>query len=203
MANLTGLIARTQAIVMAPRAEWPVIVSEQATVASIFRDYVLILAAIPAVCGFLKYSVIGFGVPFSGTYRIGIGSGLGYMVMTYALSLAVVYVTALIVDFLAPTFGAQKDPLQAFKTVAYASTASWIAGIGQLVPWVSVLILIAGGVYSIYLLYLALPLTMKCPADKAVAYTAVVVVVAIIFGWIISAVVGSAFLPRSGVVVPQ
>ena len=37
-----------------------------------------------------------------------------------------------------------------------------------------------GGIYSLYLLYLGLPMLMKAPADKAVGYTAVVVIVTII-----------------------
>jgi hypothetical protein len=112
------------------------------------------------------------------------------MVMSYVLGLASVYVLSLIVDALAPAFGGQKNGVQAFKVVAYASTASWIAGVGQVVPWISVLILLAGGVYSIYLLYLGLPQTMKCPAGKAAGYTAVTFVIAIVLGWLISFVVG-------------
>ena len=64
-------------------------------------------------------------------YRAGIGAGLSGMVTSYVLGLASVYVLSLIVDALAPTFGGQKNSVQAFKAVVYASTASWIAGIGQ------------------------------------------------------------------------
>ena len=79
---------------------------------------------------------------------------------------------------------------KAFKAVVYASTASWVAGIGQVLPWVSVLVLLAGGVYSIYLLYLGLPQTMKCPPEKAAGYTAVTFVIAIVLSWLISFAVG-------------
>ena len=65
----------------------------------------LILAAMPAVFGFLKHSVIGINLPFLGTYRAGVGAGLGGMVTSYVLGLASVYVLSLIVDALAPTFG--------------------------------------------------------------------------------------------------
>ena len=188
--DLSKQIARVKAILGTPRTEWPVIASEPATIGGIYKDYVLILAAIPAVFGFLKYSVIGINLPFLGTYRAGVGAGLGGMIMSYVLGLASVYVLSLIVDALAPTFGGQKNSVQAFKAVVYASTASWIAGIGQVLPWVSVLILLAGGVYSIYLLYLGLPQTMKCPAEKAAGYTAVTFVIAILLSWLISFAVG-------------
>ncbi len=188
--DLSKQIARVKAILGTPRTEWPVIASEPATIGGIYKDYVLILAAIPAVFGFLKYSVIGINLPFLGTYRAGIGAGLSGMVTSYVLGLASVYVLSLIVDALAPTFGGQKNSIQAFKAVVYASTASWIAGIGQILPWVSMLILLAGGIYGIYLLYLGLPHTMKCPAEKAAGYTAVIFVVAIVLSWLVSFAVG-------------
>lgn len=36
------------------------------------------------------------------------------------------------------------------------------------------------GLYSVYLLYLGLPILMKAPSEKAGAYTAVVIVAAIV-----------------------
>jgi hypothetical protein len=104
--------------------------------------------------------------------------------------MALTYVMALIIDALAPTFGGQKDQTQALKAAAYAWTANWVAGIGLLVPWLGVLIALAGGIYSIYLLYLDLPATMKCSPEKAVGHTAVGIVCAIVLGWIVAIVAG-------------
>src|SRR3546814_11761750 len=89
------------------------------------------------------------------------------MVFSYVLSLVMLYVVALIINALAPTFGGQKDQLQAVKVIGYAWTAAWVAGIAAIVPWLGWLIVLAGGIYSIYLLYLGLPPTMKCPPEKA------------------------------------
>jgi len=66
-----------------------------------------------------------------------------------------------------------------------------VAGIAVIVPWLGWLITVAGGVYAIYLLYLGLPRTMKCPAEKAGGYTAVSVIIAIVLSWIIVLIVGS------------
>lgn len=180
-----GLIDRVTAILMRPKTEWPIIAAEPANVGSLYTKYIVILAAIPAVMGFLRSTVIGVNLPFAGTFRVSVGAGITGLVLGYVLALVSVFVMALVVDALAPTFGGEKNRVQALKTVAYAYTASWIASIGQIVPWLSFLILIAGGVYSIYLLYLGLPSTMKCPPDKAAGYTAVSIIIAIILGWVI------------------
>jgi hypothetical protein len=189
--DLNRLVARAKAMLLTPKTEWPVVATEPTTVADLYKGYIVPLAAIPAISGFLKMSVIGTSVMFAGTFRWGVGAGLSYMVLSYLGALASTYVTALIINGLAPTFGAQKDSIQALKAMTYASTAAWVAGAGQIVPGIGWLIMIAGGIYSIYLLYLGLPHTMKCPQDKAGGYTAVVVIIAIVLYFIIGAVIGS------------
>jgi len=181
--DLNKLMARVKAILLTPKSEWSVIAGEPATVADLYKGYAIWLAAIPVIFTFLEMSVIG-------TFRIGVGAGLTTMVLGYAMALAMLYVLALIVDALAPSFGGQKNNIQAFKVVVYAYTASWVAGIAQIVPVLGLLLMIAGGIYSIYLMYLGLPQTMKCPPEKAAGYTAVIVIIAIVVGAVIGAVVG-------------
>ena len=189
--DFNKLIARVKGILMTPKTEWPVIAGEPTTVADLYKGYILWLAAIPPIFGFLKTSLIGVTLPFAGTIRIGIGAGLSNLIVTYALSLAMFYVVALIIDALAPNFGGTRDRVQALKTIAYAYTASCIAGLGAILPFLAVLIAIAGGIYGIYLLYLGLPHTMKSPPERAGGYTAVIIIVAIVLNLVIFAVVGS------------
>jgi hypothetical protein len=81
--------------------------------------------------------------------------------------------------------------MQALKTAVYAYTAYWIASIAQVVPALGFLIVLAGGLYSLYLLYLGLPVTMKAPADKALPYTAVIVVCTFVIMLLLGVVVAS------------
>jgi hypothetical protein len=189
--DFNKLIARVKAILLTPKTEWPVIAGEQTTVADLYKGYILWLAAIPPVFGFLKTSLIGVTLPFAGTIRIGIGAGLSNLIVSYALALAMFFVVALIIDALAPNFGGTRDRVQALKTITYAYTASCIAGLGAIVPFLAVLIAIAGGIYGIYLLYLGLPHTMKSPPERAGGYTAVIIIVAIVLNLVIWAIVGS------------
>src|SRR3546814_1288710 len=89
--------------------------------------YIAIVAALPIIAGFLRGSLIGTSL-FGITVRTPIGMGIVGMLLQYVLVLAIVYVVALIINALAPTFGGQKDMTQALKTVAYAWTASWEIG---------------------------------------------------------------------------
>jgi hypothetical protein len=183
-----NLVQRATDILLKPKETWPQIEAEPATVASIFTSYVVYLAAIPAIAGFLGASIIGYG-GFGYAYRVPIVSGLVTLIVGYVLSLAGVYGLAVIIDALAPNFGATRNPINALKVSAYSATASFAAGAFSVLPSLAA-IGILGSIYSIYLLYLGLPALMKAPAEKAVAYTAVVMVAAIVLGIVISAVVG-------------
>ncbi len=189
---MATLLDRARNILLTPKTEWPLIAAETDTVRDLYTRYILILAALPAIASFVKMSLIGTGVPIFGvSFRVGIGLGLVQAVVTYALSLVSVYVLALIIDALAPTFGGQKDSVQALKTAAYASTASWVAGIAVVLPWVGALIALAGSIYGAYLLYLGLPNTMRAPTDRATGYTVVVFLIAFVLGIVIASIVGA------------
>jgi hypothetical protein len=159
-----SLIERVQSILLRPKQTWPVIAAEPADAASIFSRYVVILAAIPAICAFIGWTLVGGGA-FGVTYRLPIATGLVQMVVGYLLSLAIVYVLALIVNALAPTFGGTKDMVAALKVVAYGSTAGFVGGVFSLLPSLSWLGLLAS-FYSIYLIYTGLPVLMRCPPEK-------------------------------------
>ena len=198
--NLNRIIARAKSILLTPRTEWPVIAAEADTVGGIFTGYVLILAAIPAIVRALASTVIGVSVPFLGSYRLGMGAALTSAVFAYVFSIIGIFIVALIVEALAPTFGGEKNRVQAVKTIAYAHTASWILSIVGIVPGLGLISALAGAVYSIYLFNMGLPFTMKCPPDKAVGYTAVTIIVSIVIAVLINLSVGAVL--RAGGLTP-
>ena len=195
-----NVIERAKAILLQPAQTWPVIDAEPATVQSVYKDWLVVMAAIPAVCGFVGMSLVGVGM-FGIGYRVPIGGGLVAMVTGYLLSLIAAYVMALIVDALAPSFGGTKNLVGALKVVAYGATAVYVAGLFKLLPALGVLGILAA-CYSVYLMYLGLPVVMKCPQDKAPGYTAVVVVlyvvVAIVVGTVSAMFIGFGALSSYG-----
>lgn len=111
-------------------------------------------------------------------------------VVGYALSLVSVFVLALIIDALAPSFDGQKDRIQAFKVAAYANTAAWVFGVLGIVPILGLFGLfgLLAGLYGIYLLYTGIPKLMKSPKEKSLGYTVVTVLCSIVFSIVITAV---------------
>ena len=180
---------RVKNILLNPKQEWEVIDAEPTVPVELYKEYIMPLAAIGPVAGMLGATIFGYRLPMMGTIRAPIGQALASMVVTYLLTLGGVYVLALIIDALAPNFHGTKNQLQALKVAAYSSTASWVAGIFSLIPglrWLGVL-----GLYSLYLLYLGLPVLMKAPEDRAIAYTILVILAALVLFLVIGLVAGS------------
>ncbi len=196
----SNLQARVMNILTKPTQEWPVIAGEPKDIAALYRNYIVLLAAIPAVCGMIGKVVIGVSIPFVGTYRWGIASALTSAVIEYVLALVGIYVAAFIVAKLAPNFQSEPDVAQAAKLIAYSMTPFWVAGVFMLIPMLGILTSLAG-LYGIYLMYLGVGPTMKTPEDKKIIYlvvsAVVVIVVWVVIGVIVGAVVGTGIAVSS------
>lgn len=192
-AQVTRLVARVKAILTAPQTEWPVIADEPTSSRTIYAGYVAPLAAIGPVALFIAQVLIGTPFPIIGLVRVGIGPGIVGALLTFALSVVSVWVLAHLIDSLAPQFGGQRDSLRALKLSAYSYTPVWLAGVLHIVPALGFLALPAG-LYGLYLLYLGLPVLMRCSQQQAVTYMGLVVGCAVVlfffFGGLTTCIAG-------------
>ncbi|MEK7374765.1 MAG: Yip1 family protein [Thermodesulfobacteriota bacterium] len=180
------LVERVKRILLQPKQEWEVIAGESTTTPDLYRNYIIPLAAIGPVASIIGMSIVGIGMPFGSAFRIPIVTAILSAGVHYVLSLVGVYVLALIIDFLAPTFSGEKNPGQALKLSAYSSTAAWIAAIFVIIPALGILGIT--GLYSLYLLYEGIPVLMKAPREKALVYTIAVAVAAIVIFVVIGSI---------------
>jgi Yip1 domain len=194
--SAASFLARVKGILLSPAAEWPLIDREDTTPATVFGTYVIPLAALAAVVNFIRLSVIGINMPFGGTIRSPVTAGLTNAVLTCVMAVLGVALIAGIINLLAPTFGGVRDTRRALRTAAYSLTAAYVGTFLGLLPMGTLLSLLAG-LYGIYTLYLGLPVMMNSKPDKAVGYTASVVVCTIVAGLILGAVVGALGLGRN------
>jgi hypothetical protein len=188
-------IDRIKSILTTPKTEWPIIEAEAATVPSIVRDWLVWLAAIPAIATFVGFSLIGFGM-MGVTIRVPFLAGIAQAVVGLVMSVVMVWVIAKVADALAPRFGGRADFLSAFKLMAYGSTASMVAGIFYVLPSLSMLALL-GAIYTVWLIRLGVPVLMKVPEERAWPYTAVLIVCGFVAGLVVG-MITSALTPTRG-----
>ncbi|WP_149536906.1 YIP1 family protein [Siccirubricoccus phaeus] len=181
------IVARAKGLIMRPAEEWAAIAAEPADTKSLFLNYAVPLAAIPAVAGFigsllfarmLGGMMAGMGVHV-GPFALLLNAVAGYM-----LGLAGVWVWGKIIEAVAPRFGGRGDEISAMKLAVYSPTALWLAGIFTLLPPLAVLGLL--GLYSLYIFWKGVPVVLGVPEEKRLVFTLAVIVI----GFVVNLVAG-------------
>ncbi|GHT62398.1 membrane protein [Bacteroidia bacterium] len=180
-----NIIERVKNILTTPKAEWQTIEAENAPYAKVCTSYVALLALIPAIASLIGYGLTGFH-----GFHHSFGLGIGQAFVQYIVMVAGAYISAVIIDALAPSFGATKNLDKAYSLVAYAYTPMFVAGIFYLIPALSWIILLAG-LYSLYLLYLGLQPMMKQSDDKTIGYFIVSLIVVGAVTFVLAGVLGA------------
>ncbi len=195
-----SLIDRAKNILLSPQTEWPKIDGETNTVGGLFTGYAMILAILPAIGSVISSVAISgaLGVP-----GLGMGFVLVSAVVSYVISLGVMYLMGIIANALSPSFDGQKDQLAAMKTVVYSGTPIWVAGLLSWIPILGWLLALAAFGYAGYQIYLGSQATSKVPQDKAVGFTIVLILIwivtyIVISGIITAMLIGSMFTGAMG-----
>ncbi len=173
--TLHPILARIRNIVADPRGEWPLIATEPVHPMRLFVGYVALLAAIPAIAGFIGSSLIGVSVSI-GRLHDPLELGVLRAVISYLFSFVIVYLTALAIDVMAPLFQTQRNFTSALKLAVYSFTPVWLIGIVLAVPGLRFLSIL--GLYALRLIWTGLPPLMGTPRPKILPYALSIVVAA-------------------------
>jgi hypothetical protein len=196
-----GLVARAKAILMSPKAEWTRIAGETSTPRQVLLGYALPLIAISPLAGLIGSQLFGYNLLFT-TVRLSIGFAVSTAVLSFIMAIVSVFVLSFVANLVSPKFSGRDSFPAAFRLVAYAMTAAWLGGIFGLIPSLALIGALLG-LYSLYLLYLGATPVMGVPEDKAVGYTVVTILAAIVLyviaSAITSAVVGAMMVPTAAI----
>lgn len=182
-------IDRAISIVKNPQAELNKVKSEQISKDYLIKQYIAILAIIPAVAYIIGMGFIGVNFGF-GSFKLPLETAVVGGVMTYILSIAGFYVTSLVINALALNFASKQNENQAMKLAAYAYTPVLLGGVFNIIPMLGIIGLLFS-LYGLYILYLGVPLLMETPQDKALTYTIVIIVAMIVIYAVMGAITSS------------
>ena len=129
------------------------------------------LAAIPVVCDLIGSTLFGHMLQFDP------GQALIRGVVTWIMSVALVFFIGVLINTVADNFEADKNELAAQKIAAYSLTPAFLSGFFSLWPplwWLSLFALAA----MVFLMYRGLPILMKTPPERALGYASTVTVAA-------------------------
>ncbi|MBN2415936.1 DUF1282 family protein [bacterium] len=190
MQSVKMLVNRIKNLVLGPKEEWGVIAGEEMTATALIKDYLLVLAAIPAVAKFLGMWIIGVPIPFGGgVVRLTFFESLISSIVFYVLTAAGIWAFAQILKFIAPRFSSSNDNVKTLKVAVFMAAPYLFAGVLYVIPSLSVITLLVG-IYCLYILYVGLPAVLDTPQEKTLPFIIVSVVAAILLSIIVSAITG-------------
>ncbi|MBU4339382.1 MAG: YIP1 family protein [Euryarchaeota archaeon] len=195
-------IDRAVRIVQNPQVELNKVKSEKISKEYLIKQYIAILAIIPAVAYIIGWGFIGMGW-FGRSIEAAVVGGI----LTYILSIAGFYVTGLVINALAPNFTSKQNEIQAMKLAAYSYTPMLLGGIFNIIPALGIIGLLFA-LYGLYILYLGIPVLMETPADKALTYTIVIIVAMMVIYLVMGSIIAAITISMSPVpgmmgVIPQ
>lgn len=185
-----NLIERVKNILITPKTEWEVINGETATPQSLLMSYVLPLAIVSAVGPLLS------GLLFAGV--LGIKFFIITAVIAFIAEVVGYYVSVMIIDLLAPSFGSEKNMGKSAQLVAYSATPSYLAGLLSFIPVIGSLLKFAAWAYGIYLMYLGIGPLKKTPEDKKIVYMVIAFVIMIAINLLLIAILGAVLFAALG-----
>jgi hypothetical protein len=180
-------ISNAKDVLMTQNAEWTRVMSEENDKQSLIRyGMTLLVIAYALVFLLTLVSPTGMGgfVGISTTYLITM------VIVEFVIAIASLYFIPMILAAIAPSFGGKNDALNALKLFVFAGTASWVGMAFSKIPYLGVLIMIAGAVYAIFLFWSHVAEAMSIPAEKKVGYVVVSVLVLAVIYIVIGAIGG-------------
>ena len=193
------MIQHTLGLLIRPSAQWRTIAELPE---SSFRTLVLypcIFAVLPAVAWYYGTSRVGWTVGDHGeTIKLTVESARQISILFYLAMLGAIAVIGYFVHWMSDTYGADSSLTKGIVIAGLTSTPLFIAGLVGVYPllWIDLLIGVAALSWSVYLLYLGIPIVMGIPEERGFLFSSAVVGVAMVI--LICMMVGSVILWEYG-----
>ena len=165
-----------------PKKEWKSIKNERCTVGRCFGSHVLILAAIPAIAGYIGTTQVGWSFGGFEVHKLTAQSAKQIAILTYLTMLVAVFSLGMAIHWMGQTYGSKQTLPQAIALAAYTATPLWLMGFFFLYPvlWFNMLIGLPALAYTIYLLYTGVPVMMSVSQERGFLFASAVLSVGLV-----------------------
>lgn len=189
-------------ILFSPDREWDIIDHEESgSFVKLYLTHVMILAAIPAISGYIGASVVGWKVGNGDPVRLASDVALIMAILGYIGACGGVVVMGIFIHWMAKTYGSDPSLYRCIVLSAYTATPLFIVAVFAVYPvlWVLMLAALAAIAHAVYLLYQGIPIMMHIPKEQGFLYASsvltasLVVLVASVAGMIILISTGLSF----------
>lgn len=150
-----------------PVREWESVRAEDADLMAALR-HVLLLAAIPVLSGYLGTTQFGWQIGTAESVRLTVRSAATIALLYYAVIVAAVFSMGWMIRWMGQTYGASQSLSRCVVLAAYIPIPLFLVGVAQLYPvlWFNLLVGLPAAAYTVFLLFIGIPVMMEIPAER-------------------------------------
>lgn len=189
------MIQHTFGLLVRPSSAWQSIADLPEKSFGTLVLYPCILAIFPAVAWYYGTSVVGWSVgSSSGVTKLTAESARQISILFYLAMVSSIAVIGYAIHWMSDTYGADSSITKGLVIAGLTATPMFIAGLVGFHPllWVDLLVGVAAAGWSVYLLYLGIPIVMKIPEERGFLFSSAVMAIAMVI--LICLMVGSVIL---------
>ena len=162
------LLKYTWQLLSNPRRAWVNIRDDNCSISRCYFSYLMILAAIAPIAGFIGTTTIGWSIGQGDPTYLSPKSAFFIAIIYYFAMLTNVFILGMTVRWMGKTYGCDISLTQGIKLATYTATPILLIGIVELYPtlWVNFVIGLPALGYTIYLLYIGVPIVLKMSETK-------------------------------------
>ena len=158
-----------------PVQEWADVRKQNLTITQALGQ-VLILGAIPVVSGYIGTTHFGWQIGTAETVKLTHFSAGIIALLYYLMILVAVFSMGWMIRWMGETYGASQPLARCVVLAAYIPIPLFLVGIAQLLPvlWLNLLIGLPAAAYTVFLLYVGIPVMMEIPAERGFLFASAV-----------------------------
>ncbi len=180
-----------------PRQEWEKIHEENESVGECYLRHVAPLALISPLAGIFGTTLIGWRIATSAPVKLTVGSAIQIGIVYYLAILFSVFIIGVLIRWMGETYGSQQTLSRCVALAGYTATPLFLVGVMQLYPvlWVNFIVGLPALAYTVYLLYLGVPIMMEIPEERGFLFASAVLAVGLValVGLLVSSVLMWSF----------
>ena len=169
-------------LIFSPREAWINIRDKDCSIARCYLSYLMIVAAIAPVSGFIGTTTTGWQIGDGDVVRLSTQSALLIAIIYYLAVLASVFIISLAIRWIGKTYGCDISLTQGVKLTTYAATPILLVGIVELYPalWLNLMVGLPALGYTIYLLYSGVPILFEMSANRGFLLSSALIAIGLV-----------------------
>lgn len=162
-----------------PKQEWDSIREEQYSISYLYTHHLCWLAAIPALSMFIGTTQMGWSISGGDYVKLSVESALPIAIAFYFALLVGVGAMAYSVYWMEKTYGSDASLDRCMVLTTFTATPLFMSGLAALLPilWFDVFVGMGAVAYTVYLLYVGVPIVMRIPEERGFLFSTSVLTV--------------------------